>query len=106
MKNVQMRINPELYAQFKRVDGESNNERMAKLLDDSKQKYRLVGDNEMLNGLFKRTAKQYEDHTRELWAMYSNERRKSKTLASALVVSITVSVCYVAYVCVTNGWFL
>ena len=100
-----MRVNPELYAQFKRVDGESNNERMSKLLDDSKQKYRLVGDNEMLNGIFKRTAKQYEDHTRELWSMYSNERRKSKTLASALVVSIAVSVACVGYVCVVNGWF-
>ena len=93
MKNVQMRINPELYAKFKLVDGESNNERMSKLLDDSNEKYGLI--NESMNKTimikyWKRTSK-FKDKT-------------IKTLASTLVVSIAVSVACVGYVCVVNGW--
>ena len=33
--DVRMQINRDLHAQFKRVDGDTNDERMAKLLDDS-----------------------------------------------------------------------
>ncbi|CAL9955881.1 hypothetical protein VPHK46_0014 [Vibrio phage K46] len=54
MKNVQMRINPELYAKFKLVDGESNNELMSKLLDDTAAKHELI---ELVN-YHKETAKQ------------------------------------------------
>ncbi|AUR95785.1 TMhelix containing protein [Vibrio phage 1.213.O._10N.222.54.F10] len=99
-KNVQMRVNPELYAQFKRVDGESNNERMSKLLSDSEEKYELLSDNYELNervGVHERSA----SHWLKQW---QSEANQSKTLASALVVSIAVSVCSVAYVCATNGW--
>ena len=93
MKNVQMRINPELYAKFKLVDGESNNERMSKLLDDSNEKYALI--NESMNKTiiikyWKRAGKSLD--------------KTCKTLASALVVSIAVSVACVGYVCVVNGW--
>ena len=84
MKSVQMRINPELYAKFKLVAGGSNNERMSKLLGDSNEKYALI---------------KYWNHTSQ------SMDKTCKTLASALVVSIAVSVCSVAYVCVTNGWF-
>lgn len=94
MKNVQMRINPELYAKFKLVDGDSNNERMSKLLDDSNEKYGLI--NESMN---KTIMIKY-------WKRTSNSLDKTcKTLASALVVSIAVSVVCVGYVCVVNGWF-
>lgn len=93
-KNVQMRINPELYAQFKRVDGESNNERMAKLLSESQQCFRLIRD---VN---------YNKDTAKQWRSACIRRGDvNKTLASALAVSIAVSVCSVAYVCVVNGWF-
>jgi cytochrome c-type biogenesis protein CcmH/NrfG len=94
MKNVQMRINPELYAKFKLVDGESNNERMSKLLADSKEKYQLIEscENVLLSA-------------KELRAVNASKNATIKTLASALVISIAVSVCSVAYVCVVNGWF-
>ena len=86
MKNVQMRINPELYAKFKLVDGESNNERMSKLLDDSDEKYALI--NESMN---KTIIIKY-------WKRTSQSKDKTcKTLASALVVSIAVSVACVGY---------
>ncbi|AUR92854.1 TMhelix containing protein [Vibrio phage 1.178.O._10N.286.45.E12] len=95
MKNVQMRINPELYAKFKLVDGESNNERMAKLLIDSQEKYVLVRD-----------ASYHKVDSLKWRALYNLRRYECKVLASALTVSIAVSVCSMAYVCVTNGWFL
>ncbi|CAL9955949.1 hypothetical protein VPHK71_0014 [Vibrio phage K71] len=93
MKNVQMRINPELYAKFKLVDGESNNERMAKLLDDSREKYELV---ELNNHKY--------FTIRDLNSKLSTEVNQKKNLASALVVSIAVSVACVGYVCMINGW--
>lgn len=89
-----MRINPELYAKFKLVGGDSNNERMAKLLNDSSEKYSLI-----------RLGKFKDDDAASLRSMYHYELALNKTLASALVVSIAVSVCSVAYVCVVNGWF-
>ena len=93
MKNVQMRINPELYAKFKLVDCESNNERMSKLLDDSNEKYALI--NESMN---KTIIIKY-------WRRTGKSKDKTiKTLVSALVVSIAVSVACVGYVCVVNGW--
>jgi len=93
MKNVQMRINPELYAKFKLVDGESNNERMSKLLDDSTEKYELI---ELVN---------YHKEKEEQWLpAYKEKKREARTLASALTVSIAVSVACVGYVCVINGW--
>ena len=95
MKNVQMRINPELYGQFKRVDGEGNNDRMAKLLSDSQQCLRLVRD----VNYHKETAKHWR-------AACIRKGDENKALASALVVSIAISVCSVAYVCVINGWLL
>ena len=101
-KNIQMRINPELYAQFKRVDGESNNERMAKLLADSREKYRLIDYNKELIDSTRARSKQYC----ELLGLLTKERCKSKILEVLLGVSIAVSVCSVAYVCVVNGWFL
>lgn len=94
MKNVQMRINPELYAQFKRVVGESNNERMSKLLSDSQQCFRLVRD-----------VNYHKNESLKWRSLYHMRKSECKTLASALVVSIAVSVCSVAYVCVVNGWF-
>ncbi|AUR94718.1 TMhelix containing protein [Vibrio phage 1.198.B._10N.286.54.F4] len=95
MKNVQMRINPELYAKFKLVDGESNNERMSKLLDDSNEKYALIDESVDKTIMIK------------YWKRTSQSKGKTiKTLASALVVSIAVSVACVGYVCVVNGWFL
>lgn len=93
MKNVQMRINPELYAKFKLVGGESNNERMSKLLDDSKEKYRLT---ELNNHKY--------FTIRDLNSKLSAEVGQKKALASALTVSIAVSVACVGYVCVVNGW--
>ncbi|AUR88963.1 TMhelix containing protein [Vibrio phage 1.231.O._10N.261.49.F8] len=96
MKNiVRMQLDRNLHAQFKRVDGESNNERMSKLLADSTDKYNLT----CLASYHKETAKEWR-------AMYKRKKAVNKTLASALVVSIAVSVCSVAYVCVVNGWFL
>ncbi|AUR90468.1 TMhelix containing protein [Vibrio phage 1.144.O._10N.286.45.B3] len=94
MKNVQMRINPKLYAKFKLVSGESNNERMSKLLDDSQLNFKLIRD----VNYHKETAKQWS-------SACISRSAANKTLASALVVSIAVSVCSVAYVCVVNGWF-
>ncbi len=94
MKNVQMRINPELYAKFKLVNGDNNNERMAKLLIDSQEKYILIRD----VSYYKETLKHWR-------CAYINMDTQVKTLSSALVVSIVVSVCSVAYVCVINGWF-
>ena len=102
MKNIQMRINPELYAQFKRVDGESNNERMAKLLSDSKLKYKLIDDNRDL-----KSRNSMERGLTGHWlSAYHSQAKLIRRLTSALVVSIAVSVCSVAYVCVVNGWFL
>lgn len=95
MKNVQMRINPELYAKFKLVDGESNNERMSKLLDDSQLNFRLIRD-----------VNYHKSDSLKWRALYNLRRSECKILASALAVSIAVSVCSVAYVCVVNGWFL
>jgi hypothetical protein len=102
MKNVQMRINPELYAKFKLVDGESNNERMSKLLGDSKNRCRLIKENNKLKNerdLHKKMSNHWLDES-------CLKDGKVKTLASALVVSIAVSVACVGYVCVVNGWFL
>ncbi len=93
-KNVQMRINPELYAKFKLVGGESNNDRMAKLLADSQEKHTLICNASYHKG----TANQWR-------SVCIRKSATNKTLASALVVSIAVSVCSVAYVCVVNGWF-
>lgn len=94
MRNVQMRINPELYAKFKLVDGESNNERMSKLLDDSNEKYALINESMNKTIMIKH------------WKRTSNSLDKTcKTLASALTISIAVSVACVGYVCVVNGWF-
>ena len=87
-----MQIDRNLHAQFKRVAGESNNERMSKLLDDSRKKYMLI--------------KACEDVASSAKKLRAHKNNKIKTLASALVVSIAVSVCSVAYVCVVNGWFL
>lgn len=93
MKNVQMRINPELYAKFKLVDGESNNERMSKLLDDTAAKHELI---ELVN-YHKETAKQWR-------SVCDGNSKEKRTLASSLVISIAVSVACVGYVCVVNGW--
>ncbi|AUR92777.1 TMhelix containing protein [Vibrio phage 1.177.O._10N.286.45.E10] len=101
-KNVQMRINPKLYAQFKRVDGESNNERMAKLLSDSKLKYKLIDDNRDL----KSRNNTERGRTGHWLSAYHSQAKLIRRLTSALVVSIAISVCSVAYVCVVNGWFL
>lgn len=93
--DVRMQINRNLHAQFKRVDGDTNDERMNKLLTDSWLNFRLVKD----VNYHKETAKEWR-------AMYNLQKAANKTLASALVVSIAVSVCSVAYVCVVNGWFV
>ena len=93
--DVRMKLNRNLHAQFKRVDGNTNDERMAKLLDDSKAKYDLIE----LVDYHKETAKHWR-------SAYASKEAQVKTLTSALVVSIVVSVCSVAYVCVVNGWFL
>ena len=93
--DVRMQVNRDLHAQFKRVDGESNNERMLKLLGDSKLKYKLI---ENIDSMYK--------SAKELRAINQSKNATIKTLASALVVSIAISVCSVAYVCVVNGWFL
>ncbi|AUR99387.1 TMhelix containing protein [Vibrio phage 1.265.O._10N.286.52.F6] len=94
MKNVQMRINPDLYAKFKLVGGDSNNERMSKLLDDTAAKHELI---ELVN-YHKETAKQWR-------SVCDGNSKQTKSLASALAVSIAVSVACVGYVCVVNGWF-
>ncbi|AUR86860.1 TMhelix containing protein [Vibrio phage 1.090.B._10N.286.48.F1] len=91
--NVRMQINRDLHAQFKRVDGDSNNERMKKLLDDSRLKYQLI---EMCEGACK--------SAREINSIAKSYEATIKTLTSALAVSIVVSVCSVAYVCAVNGW--
>ncbi|AUR89603.1 TMhelix containing protein [Vibrio phage 1.127.O._10N.286.52.E12] len=93
--NIQMRINPKLYAQFKRVDGDTNDERMAKLLSESQQCFRLIRD-----------VNYHKNDSLKWRSLYSMRKSECKTLASALVVSIAVSVGSVAYVCVVNGWFL
>ena len=98
--DVRMQVNRDLHAQFKRVDGDTNDERMAKLLSDSEEKYGLLSDNYELNerlGVHERST----NHWLKQWQSEVNQK---KTLASALVVSIAVSVCCVAYVCVINGW--
>lgn len=91
--DVRMQINRDLHAHFKRVDGDTDDERMAKLLTDSKEKYQLIEscENVLLSA-------------RELRAINQSKNATIKTLASALVVSIAVSVCSVAYVCMVNGW--
>lgn len=94
MKNVQMRINPDLYTKFKLVNGEGNNERMSKLLSESQQCFRLIRD-----------VNYHKSDSLKWRALYNLRRSECKILASALVVSITISVCSVAYVCVVNGWF-
>ncbi|CAH9015596.1 putative TMhelix containing protein [Vibrio phage 381E49-1] len=99
--DVRMQINRDLHAQFKRVDGDTNDERMAKLLSDSEEKYVLISyNNELIEklGVHERSA----NHWLKQWRYEVNQK---KTLASALVVSIAVSVCSVAYVCVLKGWF-
>ena len=92
--DVRMQINRDLHAQFKRVDGDTNDERMAKLLDDSVEKYKLI---EMCEGAV--------NSAKVINSIAESYEATNKTLASALVVSIAVSVCSVAYVCVVNGWF-
>ncbi|AUR83521.1 TMhelix containing protein [Vibrio phage 1.036.O._10N.286.45.C3] len=91
--DVRMQLDRDLHAQFKRVDGESNDERMKKLLDDSKEKYKIIDALDLNKTL------------RESWkSLYFESRAIIKTLASALAVSIAVSACSVAYVCAVNGW--
>ncbi len=95
MKNVQMRINPELYAKFKLVSGESNNERMAKLLADSRDKYELVE-------LVSRKNSDIIDWRCE----YLNAKDNENKAMCIAIISFMASVCSVAYVCVVNGWFV
>ena len=91
--HVRMKLNRNLHAQFKRVSGETNNERMSKLLDDSNEKYALI-----IESMNKTIIIKY-------WKRTGKSKDKTiKTLASALVVSIAVSVACVGYVCVVNGW--
>ena len=101
MKNiVRMQIDRNLHARFKRVDGETNDERMSKLLGDSKNRCQLIKENNKLKSerdLYKKMSNHWLD---ELCL----KDGKVKTLASALVVSIAVSVACVGYVCVVNGW--
>ena len=92
--DVRMQINRDLHAQFKRVDGDTNDERMAKLLSDSQQCFRLIRD-----------VNYHKNESLKWRSLYHMRKSESKTLASALIVSIAVSVCSVAYVCVVNGWF-
>lgn len=92
--NVRMKINRDLHAQFKRVDGDSNDGRMSKLLTDSKEKYQLIRDVSL-----------YKMGTESIARAYDVEQIKTRSLTSALVISVIVSVCSVAYVCVVNGWF-
>ena len=91
--DVRMKLNRDIHAQFKRVDGDTNDERMAKLLDDSREKYKLI---EMCEGAV--------SSAKAINSIAESYEFINKTLASALVVSIAVSVCSVAYVCVVNGW--
>ena len=92
--NVRMKLNRNLHAHFKRVSGETNDERMSKLLDDSDEKYALIWHlEEVLKS------------AKEVRAVNQSKNATIKTLASALVVSIAVSVACVGYVCVVNGWF-
>ncbi|AUS02092.1 TMhelix containing protein [Vibrio phage 2.095.A._10N.286.46.E10] len=100
--DVRMQINRDLHAQFKRVDGDTNNERMAKLLSDSKLKYKLIDDNRDL----KSRNNTERGRTGHWLSAYHSQAKLIRRLTSALVVSIAASVCSVAYVCVTNGWFL
>lgn len=94
-KNVRMQINRDLHAQFKRVDGETNNERMAKLLDDSRDKYALIEESTNRRVVI------------EYWMRTSNSKDKTaRVLASALAVSIAVSMVFLCYVCITNGWLV
>ncbi|AUR90064.1 TMhelix containing protein [Vibrio phage 1.137.O._10N.261.46.B5] len=96
MKNiVRMQIDRNLHAQFKRVDGESNNERMSKLLSDSKEKYELIE-------LVSRKNSDIDDWRSDYLDAKDNE---NKAMCIA-IVSFLASVCSVAYVCVVNGWFL
>ncbi|AUR86932.1 TMhelix containing protein [Vibrio phage 1.091.O._10N.286.52.B12] len=91
--NVRMQINRDLHAQFKRVDGDSNNERMKKLLDDSKDKYELA---ELVYRKNLDIAK---------WRCeYLNAKDKENNAMGIAVISFIVSVCSVAYVCAVNGW--
>lgn len=93
--NVRMKLNRNLHAQFKRVSGETNDERMSKLLDDCAAKHELI---ELVN---------YHKEKEEQWLpAYREKKREAKTLASALVISIAASVACVGYVCVVNGWFV
>ncbi|AUR83724.1 TMhelix containing protein [Vibrio phage 1.039.O._10N.286.55.A2] len=91
--DVRMQIDRKLHSRFKRVNGNTNDERMKKLLADSKDKYELA----CLAGYHKEKVK-------GLRAICKHRNATIKTLASALAVSIAVSVCSVAYVCAVNGW--
>ncbi|CAH9016039.1 TMhelix containing protein [Vibrio phage 242E40-1] len=92
--DVRMQINRDLHAQFKRVNGDTNDERMKKLLDDSKEKYQLI---EMCEGAIK--------SAKAINSIAESYEVTIKRLAIGLVSSIAVSVCSVAYVCVLKGWF-
>ncbi|AUR81301.1 TMhelix containing protein [Vibrio phage 1.003.O._10N.286.48.A2] len=91
--NVRMQINRDLHARFKRVDGESNDERMKKLLSDSKDKYEL-------------TELVYRKHSDIAhWrSKYLNAKDNENNAMGIAVISFIVSVCSVAYVCAVNGW--
>lgn len=92
--HVRMKLNRNLHAQFKRVSGKTNDERMSKLLTDSNEKYGLIDESMSKSIMIK------------YWKRTSQSKDKTcKTLASALVVSIAVSVVCVGYVCVVSGWF-
>jgi hypothetical protein len=89
-----MRINPELYAKFKLVDGEGNNERMSKLLSDSKDKYELA----------ELVCRKNSDITN--WRCeYLNAKDNENKAMCIAIISFIASACSVAYVCVVNGWF-
>ncbi|AUR85043.1 TMhelix containing protein [Vibrio phage 1.067.O._10N.261.52.C9] len=95
INNVRMQINRDLHAQFKRVDGDTNDERMKKLLDDSKDKYELA---ELVCLKNLDIAK---------WRCeYLNAKDKENNAMGIAVISFIVSACSVAYVCAVNGWFL
>ena len=92
--DVRMQINRDLHAQFKRVDGNTNDERMLKLLGDSKLKYKLI---ENIDSMYK--------SAKEINSIAESYEVTIKRLVIGLLASIAVSVCSVAYVCVVNGWF-
>lgn len=93
--NIRMQINRDLHAQFKRVDGDSNNERMKKLLDYSKDKYELA----------ELVCRKNSDIA-NCRCEYLNAKDNENNAMCIAVISFIVSVCSVAYVCAVNGWFL